>query len=63
MSQPETGAPLDAPGTACAYLTPPIKDLIAPLDSGHVTMPPCESSMLPTAGDADGKGVGSWLRS
>jgi hypothetical protein len=33
MSQPEADALLDAPGTACAYLTPLIKDRIAPLES------------------------------
>jgi TusA-related sulfurtransferase len=36
MSQPEADALLDAPGTACAYLTPLIKDRIAPLESGQV---------------------------
>jgi TusA-related sulfurtransferase len=33
---PKTDAVLDSPGTACAYLTPLIKESIAPLESGQV---------------------------
>ena len=33
---PKAAALLDAPGTACAYLTPLIKESIAPLASGEV---------------------------
>jgi tRNA 2-thiouridine synthesizing protein A len=33
---PVAQAVLDAPGTACAYLTPLIKDHMAPLKSGQV---------------------------
>jgi TusA-related sulfurtransferase len=33
---PESQAILDAPGTSCAYLTPLIKERMAPLRSGEV---------------------------
>ena len=33
---PEARAVLDAPGTACAYLTPLIKEHMTPLRSGEV---------------------------
>jgi len=33
---PEAQAVLDAPGAACAYLTPLIKEHMAPLQSGDV---------------------------
>ena len=33
---PDSQAVLDAPGTACAYLTPLIKERMAPLQSGEV---------------------------
>lgn len=33
---PKAEAVLDAPGTACAYLTPLIKEHLAPLASGEV---------------------------
>lgn len=33
---PEAGAVLDAPGTSCAYLTPLIKERIAPMQSGEI---------------------------
>jgi TusA-related sulfurtransferase len=33
---PEVEAVLDAPGTACAYLTPLIKEHLTPLASGEV---------------------------
>ena len=33
---PKASAVLDAPGTACAYLTPLIKESITPLTSGEV---------------------------
>ena len=33
---PKSDAVLDSPGTSCAYLTPLIKESIAPLESGQV---------------------------
>jgi tRNA 2-thiouridine synthesizing protein A len=33
---PKSDAVLDSPGTACAYLTPMIKESIAPLATGQV---------------------------
>ena len=55
IETPEAQAILDAPGTACAYLTPLIKEHMAPLKSGDV---------LEVRSDdpASGMGVPAWSR-